>query len=133
VIDTNFVSPDFGRVRNVTVSMDEPTAEWARVQASKSGQSLSRWLGDRLRRDRDLEDRRAAAAATIDAILDGPLLSLSEDGRIFDRAAHYDEVLRERLPGHIDPSLPAGSARSGEAVDGEDLAHEAAGLRPARA
>jgi hypothetical protein len=37
---------------NVTVSMDEETAQWVRVEAAKAGKSVSRWLGDVLGKQR---------------------------------------------------------------------------------
>ena len=49
------------KLRNVTVTLDEQTARWARVQAAKEDTSVSRLLGDLLRRE--MEGREAYAAA----------------------------------------------------------------------
>ncbi len=35
-------------MKNVTISLDEDTAAWARVEAAKAGKSLSRYVGDML-------------------------------------------------------------------------------------
>jgi hypothetical protein len=35
-------------MKNVTISLDEDTAVWARVEAAKAGKSLSRYLADLL-------------------------------------------------------------------------------------
>jgi hypothetical protein len=35
-------------MKNVTISLDEETAAWARVEAAKAGKSLSRYVGDML-------------------------------------------------------------------------------------
>jgi hypothetical protein len=37
------------RLKNVTVTMDEETARWARIEAAKRDVSLARFLGDILR------------------------------------------------------------------------------------
>jgi hypothetical protein len=37
-------------MRNVTLSLDSVTAEWARVEAAKAGTSISRWIGAKLER-----------------------------------------------------------------------------------
>lgn len=35
-------------MRNVTISLDEETAKWARVEAARADVSLSRWIGQLL-------------------------------------------------------------------------------------
>lgn len=35
-------------MRNVTISLDEETARWARIEAAKADTSLSRWIGQLL-------------------------------------------------------------------------------------
>jgi len=37
-------------VRNVTISLDEETARWARIEAARRDTSLSRFVGDLLRK-----------------------------------------------------------------------------------
>ncbi|MEQ1616868.1 MAG: hypothetical protein ABL883_00805 [Terricaulis sp.] len=43
---------------NVTITMDEDTARWVRVEAAKAGKSVSRWVGE------VLAGRRRAEADT---------------------------------------------------------------------
>jgi hypothetical protein len=38
-------------MKNVTITLDETVAQWARVEAAKAGMSLSRWIGARLKAD----------------------------------------------------------------------------------
>ena len=38
-------------MKNVTITLDEKVAHWARVEAAKSGMSLSRWIGTVLARE----------------------------------------------------------------------------------
>lgn len=35
-------------MKNVTITLDEAVAKWARVAAARAGKSLSRWIGERL-------------------------------------------------------------------------------------
>jgi hypothetical protein len=42
-------------VRNVTITLDEETARWARIEAARHDTSVSRWLGELL------EERRRAS------------------------------------------------------------------------
>jgi len=50
-------------MRNVTISMDEEVARWARIAAAEREMSLSRFVGDlvrqRMRRERDYEHAMA--------------------------------------------------------------------------
>ena len=60
-------------MKNVTITLDEKVAHWARVEAAKAGKSLSRWIGERLA----AEMRKPVPAtpeqmAALRAILDGP-------------------------------------------------------------
>ena len=57
-------------MKNVTISLHEETAAWARVEAAKAGKSLSRYLADLL------EERRGTRSAepwqVLQEFLDGP-------------------------------------------------------------
>ncbi|MBB3933140.1 hypothetical protein GGR25_004204 [Kaistia hirudinis] len=56
-------------MKNVTITLDEKVAQWARVEAAKAGKSLSRWLGERLENDM----RHAAYSLTdLESFLSGP-------------------------------------------------------------
>ncbi len=50
-------------LKNVTVTMDEETARWARIEAAKRDMSLSRFLGDILNERMVGEDAYAHAQA----------------------------------------------------------------------
>lgn len=51
-------------VRNVTISLDEETARWARIEAAKRDTSVSRLVGELLRRHmRDTEAYERAQRA----------------------------------------------------------------------
>ncbi len=81
-------------MKNVTISMADELAEWARVEAAQAGQSLSSWLADQLKRLRggqsDLETEMAAFLAT-------PEASMSDGGRTFVREDVYDRTKHRRL------------------------------------
>ena len=47
--DTNFVLHEILAMKNVTVTLEEPVAHWARVWAAEHDTSLSRMLGQMLR------------------------------------------------------------------------------------
>lgn len=54
-IDTEFVQHEVRvmvrKLKNVTVTLDDETARWARVEAARRDTSVSRMLGDLLRRE----------------------------------------------------------------------------------
>ena len=52
------------RLKNVTVTLDEPTARWARIEAARRDTSLSRYLGDLLRREMTRGPEYEAARAS---------------------------------------------------------------------
>jgi negative regulator of replication initiation len=85
---------------NITITMDEETARWVRVEAAKAGKSVSRWLGELL-----AERRKTQAAAAWEAgrearmaagarFLASPLRPISDNGKLPTREELYDEVLR---------------------------------------
>lgn len=47
--------------RNVTITMDEETARWARVEAARRDTSVSQWIGQLLRRHRERDEAYEAA------------------------------------------------------------------------
>jgi hypothetical protein len=100
-------------MRNVTISMDEATLRWVRLEAAKAGVSVSRWIGTRLAELNHEGALKAAASARIEAFLDTfPGLPLSENGKItIDRDELYDDGRFRRFD---DPALSAGSDDAGE-------------------
>jgi hypothetical protein len=85
---------------NVTITMDEETARWVRVEAAKAGKSVSRWVGEvlagrrRAEADAAWEAGREARLKAGMAFLASPPLPLSIDGKLPTREELYDEVLR---------------------------------------
>lgn len=64
-------------MRNVTVSLDDETARWARIEAARRDTSLSRFLGDLLRERMRREERYEEG---IHAFLARPRRALSDPG-----------------------------------------------------
>ena len=54
------------RLKNVTVTLDEETARWARVEAARRDTSVSRLLGHLLRRERRRVPLRSAVVGLTD-------------------------------------------------------------------
>jgi hypothetical protein len=54
-------------MKNVTITLDERVAAWARVQAAQAGMSLSRFVGElihgQMRHSREYEEAMRAALA----------------------------------------------------------------------
>ncbi len=48
-------------MKNVTITLDEETARWARIEAARRGTSVSRLVGEMLRERRDREVQFQAA------------------------------------------------------------------------
>lgn len=64
--------------RNVTVSLDEETARWARVEAARRDTSVSRLLGDLLR---EHMERERSYEASMQRWRAGPVRPLKRGGR----------------------------------------------------
>lgn len=105
-------------MKNVTISMDETTLGRVRVEAARSGQSVSRWVARRLAEVIGGADEKAAASARIDKFLaEFPGIPLSENGKItVDRDEMYDERFRRfnHTPLH---ARPDGRGETGEMRD----------------
>jgi hypothetical protein len=123
------VNHDIRVVQNVTISMDEETLRWVRVEAAKAGLSVSRWIGDRLAGLNRERVAKAAASRRIEAFLNsGPRFDLSENGKItIDRDELYDDGRFRRFD---DPALHTGSARSEQAGALDAVAEESADFKP---
>jgi hypothetical protein len=109
-------------MKNVTISMDEATLAWVRVEAARAGVSVSRWIGEILQARRGDSQAKSEAWARIEEIWRGPGIALSENGKInIDR----DEMYGERFRRFDHAPLSAGQARSGEGSVGAGMAEEA--------
>jgi hypothetical protein len=112
-------------MKNVTISMDEETLGWVRIEAAKAGLSVSRWIAGRLQGMNNERAAKAAAAARMIAFLDaGPRFDLSEDGKItIDRDDLYGDGRFRRFD--HDP-IHSGSAVSGQTGTFDEVAEEPA-------
>jgi hypothetical protein len=81
-------------MKNVTISMDEELAEWARVEAAKAGQSVSTWIASHLNRLKTVDP---GFDADIAAFLATPKACMSDGGRTFDREEIYDRRVFRRF------------------------------------
>ena len=59
--------------RNVTITMDEDTARWVRVEAARRDTSVSQWIGELLRCQRERDEAYAAARRAFRATVARPL------------------------------------------------------------
>jgi hypothetical protein len=78
------------RLRNITITLDEELARWARVEAARSDTSVSRFLADILKERMIQKDNYEAAKRR--ALSRKPFLKT--DGRYLSREQVHD---RERL------------------------------------
>jgi hypothetical protein len=73
-------------MKNITITLDEQAAAWARVQAAERNMSLSRFVGEllrnRMRHSREYEQAMRAALAEKPISLEGPYLTRDE---LYDR------------------------------------------------
>jgi hypothetical protein len=123
------VSYEILGVQNVTISMDEETLRWVRVEAARAGLSVSRWIADRLAVLNREQATKAASSRWIEAFLEsGPRFALSENGKItIDRDELYDDGRFRRFD---DPALHSGPARPGQAGALDEVAEEPAAFKP---
>jgi hypothetical protein len=56
-IDTNFVIHYSSAMRNITITLDENVARWARIRAAELNTSVSRLVGEMLR-EKMLDDEK---------------------------------------------------------------------------
>lgn len=69
-------------MKNITITLDEQAAAWARVRAAEQNMSLSRFLGemvhDKMRHSREYEKAMREALAQKPLKLEGPYLTREE-------------------------------------------------------
>jgi hypothetical protein len=114
-------------MKNVTISMDEDTLRWVRIEAAKAGVSVSRWIGREMEQRFETDTEKAAARARIEAFLDsGPRFALSENGKItIDRDELYDDGRFRRFD---HPVVQSGSSIPTEADSIDGVAEEPRGF-----
>jgi hypothetical protein len=76
-------------MRNVTITLDEETARWARIEAAKRDVSLSRLIRDLLQQRMSVENQRQAA---IDRFLARDPLPFKSGRRYPTRDELYDRA-----------------------------------------
>ena len=73
-------------MKNITITLDEQAAAWARLQAAERNMSLSRFVGEllrsRMRHSREYEQAMRAALAEKPISFEGPYLKRDE---LYDR------------------------------------------------
>jgi hypothetical protein len=82
--------------KNVTITMNDDVARWVRVQAAEASTSVSRWVGELLRKQMRLDRQYEAARERFFAVQPRPLRDDASDPypkreELYDRA-----VLRRR-------------------------------------
>ncbi len=78
-------------MKNLTITLDEETARWARIQAARQNTSVSRMLGEVLQEMRDLDEQRHTAA---ERFLTRPAHALRDTDTPYpDRESLYDRPL----------------------------------------
>lgn len=82
-------------VKNITITLDEQTAEWARQAAAEQGKSLSRFVSDSLRRQLP---KALSYERSMNSFLSRPPWTLRKHGeKLPTRAEIHDRgVLRRR-------------------------------------
>ncbi|MBB5752004.1 hypothetical protein [Prosthecomicrobium pneumaticum] len=109
-------------MKNVTITLDEKVAHWARVEAAKAGMSLSRWIGEKLRAEMpgETDDERRLRLGRLEDFLSGP----GWPGIAGDLPKR-DEIYAERgVYRHQRADLQPRSERGGEAHEGGGSAAE---------
>lgn len=111
---------------NVTISMDEETARWLRVEAAKAGKSVSRFVGELLAERRDAGAGDAAAAIQRQKEAMAAYLAIpARDLGLYGRAPSRDEIYDEVLHRHERSVVREGHDSSFEAGAGKGVAHKA--------
>ncbi len=110
-------------MRNVTISMDENLASWARIEAAKAGKSVSAWIADVLTAKRSGGARKGVDASGMSAMerfLAAPLVDLGyKDGKYPKREDLYE---RESLRRYEYSGVGEGSERGFETDDSSKMA-----------
>jgi hypothetical protein len=105
---------------NITVSMDDETARWVRVEAAKAGKSVSRWLGD------ILAERRSGGAGARHEAMRAFLATGPRDLGFYGTAPSREEMNeRESLHRHQRADLREGSDEPFQAEGRSSLADSA--------
>ena len=80
-------------MKNVTITLDEETAAWARVHAAKQDMSVSRMIGEMLQKQMRQSQRYEAA---MHRYLAKPVVALKRKGKSYPTRAEVHERSRLR-------------------------------------
>jgi hypothetical protein len=80
VLDTKLVLHDISVMKNVTITLDEEVARWAKIHAAKQEKSLSRLVGEMLKKKMAEEETYQSA---MQHYLSQPPLQLKEKGSVY--------------------------------------------------
>ncbi len=72
-------------MKNVTISMDDNLHRETRINAARSGKSISRYIADRLRESEPVQDQaeeRRRRREALQRVFAGPKLPISENGKM---------------------------------------------------
>ena len=78
-------------MKNVTITLDEEVAQWARVAAARQSTSVSRWVGELLREKMRADERYKTAMEHFFSIEPRPLRE-SRTSRYPDRDELHDRL-----------------------------------------
>jgi hypothetical protein len=120
----------FRVLKNVTISMEEDLAAWARVEAAKAGKSLSAWIAEALAAKRFGGARKgvdASGKSAMERFLAGPLYDLG--GKYPTRE---EMNARESLRRYERAGVGEGSERPFEADDRRAMDRKAGSKRRGR-
>jgi hypothetical protein len=112
-------------MKNVTISMDEDLAAWARVEAAKAGKSVSAWIAEILQTRKSGGARRgvdASGKSAMERFLSGPLYDLGYNGKYPSREEINE---RESLRRYERPGVSEGPERGFKADDRGAMGGEA--------
>jgi hypothetical protein len=98
-------------MKNVTITLDEEVARWARIEAAREGKSLSRWIGDSLREEMEASADQISSLKALLALKPGRLTA--------GKLPHHSEYHRAVLPRYERDHLRVGSRRAGKARAGD--------------
>jgi hypothetical protein len=87
-LDTKFVLHYFFVMKNVTITLDEEVARWARIMAAKENTSVSRLVGEMLR-EKMLEEQNYQIAMQL-YLSQSPKVLKSQGEKLPGREALYD-------------------------------------------
>jgi len=91
-------------MKNVTLSLPEETARWARIEAAKADKSLSKWVGEYLEAGRKKDAAYEKAVASLlsrkPMQLKKPEESYSKREDLYDRPVFHRHQSPSVLAGH---------------------------------